>query len=254
MFYFEYPVFEHKNLLKKTMLDQLRDYPMEKDRLLYENWGDGILNGIDITWENDLLTVTPGLLLHEGKLYRMNESCSFPCQHKDRLTWILVRFVAMDYARDRRGGMGEICLSEEEPKKGEMELGRFRLQEGARLRTSYENFEDYRTQFDTVNRIQVPYTCSDGAGLWPRMLCVFAEELLTTGTKNPVDINFAMQMMANGGKTTSRLVRWFVEKNLAQTNGDNQTLYAGLYHILKERRSGGVRMENETGRRQMVLL
>lgn len=35
MFRYEYPIFEHKNLLKKSMLDELRDYPLSLSRMYF---------------------------------------------------------------------------------------------------------------------------------------------------------------------------------------------------------------------------
>ncbi len=40
-----YPLFERKHLLKKEMLDNLRDYPREIFNMLYQDYSDGILSG-----------------------------------------------------------------------------------------------------------------------------------------------------------------------------------------------------------------
>lgn len=41
MFKFEAPVFVHKNILKKDMLEELRDYPLMVSRMMLEDSGDG---------------------------------------------------------------------------------------------------------------------------------------------------------------------------------------------------------------------
>lgn len=142
MFRYEYPVFEHKNLLKKSMLDELRDYPLSLSRMFFAGYGDGILEGCSLRWEQDVLYLEPGLLHYHGDIYRMEEPCPLACTATDQLTYLKVRFATMDYERGKRGGMGEIQLNTIPAENGEIELGRFRLQEGARLRTVYENFED----------------------------------------------------------------------------------------------------------------
>ena len=53
MFRYEYPIFEHKNLLKKSMLDELRDYPLSLSRMYFSGYGDGILEGCALSWEPD---------------------------------------------------------------------------------------------------------------------------------------------------------------------------------------------------------
>ena len=49
MFQNIYPVFEPKRLLKKEMLENLRDFPRSLFGLQYQNYSDGILYGCDIT-------------------------------------------------------------------------------------------------------------------------------------------------------------------------------------------------------------
>lgn len=257
MFQFSYPLFEHKNILKKAMLDELRDYPLTLSKMLFEDYGNGVLEGCEISWDDHVLRVEPGLLLYGGNIYRMEEACSFACPPTDRLTYIKVRFVTVDYERDHMGGAGEISLSELLPENGEMELGRFRLQEGARLRCSYENFEDYQTEFDTVNRIHVPYCSAGGTGLWPGLLCDYAKELLESGTQDAFDIAFAMQILGAKGRIACGLTKYFVEKNAGINAGQltNASLYGQLLHILKERRTGNGDWKRDKGNsRQMLLL
>lgn len=55
MFRYEYPIFEHKNLLKKSMLDELRDYPLSLSRMYFSGYGDGILEGCALSWEPGVL-------------------------------------------------------------------------------------------------------------------------------------------------------------------------------------------------------
>lgn len=257
MFKFETPVFVHKNILKKEMLDELRDYPIMLSRLIFQDYADGVLKGCAVTWEDNVLKVHPGLLLYDGNIYRMEEAYSLDCPPVDRRTFIKVRFMTMDYGKSHTGGLGDIYMDEEPPEDGEMELGRFRLQEGARLRTEYENFEDFQTEFDTVNRIHMPYACPGGSGLWPKLLLAYAYELLETGTDNVFDVSFAMQILGTQGQAAGELVVWYVEKNMGEkiTDFSNGFLYGQLLHILRERRTGnGDWRRPQDNMRQMLLL
>lgn len=257
MFRYDYPVFEHKNLLKKSMLDELRDYPLALSRRLFSGYGDGILEGCSLRWEQDVLYLEPGLLHYQGEIYRMEEPCPLTCTATDQLTYLKVRFATMDYERGKRGGMGEILLHTVPAENGELELGRFRLQEGARLRTVYENFEDYQTEYDTVNRIYVPYAGPGGTGLWPQLLKVYAQELLETGTTDIHDVSFAMAVLAAEGQVSNECVRWYFmrsgdEVREGMSNGER---YRKLLHLLKIRKSGGKGWKGpEGGRGQMILL
>lgn len=257
MFKFETPVFVHKNILKKNMLEELRDYPLMVSRMMLADCGNGVLKGTGITWEESVLKVRPGLILHGGNIYRMEETCSLRCPPTDQLMYVKVRFVTMDFEKDRMGGFGDVYLDDRLPENGEIELGRFRLQEGARLRCEYENFEDYQTEFDTVNRIHMPYVCPGGIGLWPELLKEFASELLKTGTEDGYDISFAMQALGSNGQISQELVSFYVEKNTGKKVIDcsNQFLFEKLVYILRERKAGSSglkKLHNNT--RQMLLL
>lgn len=257
MFQYIYPVFERKNLLKKSMLDELRDYPLNFSRMYFAEYGDGVLAGCGIGWEKEELCIYPGLLRYGGNVYRMEEACRLECTATDELDYLKVRFATTDYERGRRGGIGEIVLDNIPPVHGEMELGRFRLQEGARLRTTYENFEDYRTEYDTVNRIHVPYIQSGGPGLWPQLLKVYAQELMETGTADVYDASFAMTLLGADGRVSPECVRWYIKKagGVQESGMSNADCYKGLVDILKNRRNGGSGWQRqEGGRRQMILM
>lgn len=257
MFKFEVPVFAHKSLLKKDMLDELRDYPLQIIRMMLKGCGDGILKGTKITWENNILKVHSGLLVHEGNIYRMEEECALPCKPTGRLTFIKISFSTMDYGKESMGGSGNIYIDESPPQKKEMEIGRFLLQKGARLRTEYENFEDYQTEFDTLNKIHAPYICQGGVGVCPEILMTYANELLKTETESPYDISFAMQVLGSQGQCAGELVEWYIEKNMGKKmeGYSNLLLYEKLKQILQERKNGNTDWGKKQGSiRQMLLL
>lgn len=255
MFRYIYPIFEHKNLLKKDMLDELRDYPLLLSRMYLSEWGSGIIEGCGMHWEQEVLCVEPGLIHFGGQIYRMEEPCLIDCPHTGERTCLKVRFSTMEYERGRRGGIGEILLDSAIPGKDELELGRFLLQEGARLRTVYENFEDYQTEYDTVNRIHVPYAQTGGAGLWPQLLKTWALELLETETVDVYDVSFAMNVLGAEGRIAPSCVRWYVQKACGQSAGNNEGCYRGLLYILKSRKNGDAGYRQQEGnRRQMLLL
>lgn len=257
MFRYEYPIFEHKNLLKKSMLDELRDYPLSLSRMYFSGYGDGILEGCALSWEPGVLHLGAGLLHYRGDIYRMEASCPLACSATDQLTYLKVRFATMDYERGKQGGMGEILLSNAPAENGEMELGRFRLQEGARLRTVYENFEDYQTEYDTVNRIHVPYAGPGGAGLWPQLLRTYAKELLETGTTDVYDVGFAMAVLGADGQASPMCIKAYLAGAGEETGEQfsNGECYRKLLHILRNRKSGGTGWKQQEGvRGQMILL
>lgn len=257
MFKSIFPQFIHKATLKKKMLDELRDYPRVISEMLIRDYGDGVIKGTDITWENEVLTIGEGLLVHHGQIYRMEEDFKLDCPCVDRLTFLKIRFITTNMEMGLTGGVGEIYFDDCPPETDEIELGRFRLQEGARLRTEYENVEDYQTEFDTLNRIHMPWLCPGGMSLWPRLILDYGTELLDTGTEQPLDVAFAMQALGSEGQVSKRLLLSYLERKTGKRmkEGDNGKIYKGLIQVLREGRFGqGEIKKSENRTRQMLLL
>ena len=156
MFCYEIPQFEKKRLLRTEMLEQLRDYPRDYLEILYSDYSDGILCGCTPGWVQDKLTIKPGILRYKEKLYFLKEPFSMTCVAQDKVLYLKVQFHAPVSENGIMTGKTRIYLDEIPPASAdEMELCQFRLQEGARLRDSYENFADCLTEFDTIHLIDV---------------------------------------------------------------------------------------------------
>ncbi|MGN0288406.1 MAG: hypothetical protein ACI4DQ_02170 [Lachnospiraceae bacterium] len=257
MFQYLSPQFIHKAILKKQMLDELRDYPRVISQMLMAEHGNGIIRGTGISWDNERLSIAPGLLVHRGNIYRMETEYRLRCSFVDRLTYLKVRFMTSTGEKGLSGSIGEIYYDEYPAEREEIELGRFRLQEGARLRTEYESVEDYQTEFDTLNRIHMPWVCPGGIGLWPKLLLDYGKELLNTGTDNPVDISLAMQLLGNHGEVSGELLLWYIKKITGESfqEADNGKVYSRLLRILRGRKNGQKELgEKERKTKQMLLI
>ena len=57
------------------------------------------------------------------------------------------------------------------------------------------DFADCVTEFDTADRIHVPYASPRHPVIWPQLLKRFAAELLGTGTQDALDCAFCMGCM-----------------------------------------------------------
>ncbi len=257
MFQYLSPQFINKAILKKQMLDELRDYPRVISRMMMAEHGNGVLRGTEISWDNGGLRIAPGLLVHNQNIYRMETEYRMPYPFVDRLTYLKVRFITSNREKGLCASIGEIYCDEYSTEREEIELGRFRLQEGARLRTVYENVEDYRTEFDTLNRIHMPWVCPGGTGLWPRLLLDYGKELMNTGTDNPVDISFAMQLLGNHGEVSGELLLWYIKRATGESTeeADNGRVYDRLLKILQGRKEGQKELgERERKTKQMLLI
>ena len=79
------------------------------------------------------------------------------CPAEDRIRYVKVQFLTLVYENERTIGNTRVYLDDKLPDPScELELCRFRLQAGARLRNTYENFSDCVTEFDTIHLVEVP--------------------------------------------------------------------------------------------------
>ena len=60
------PIFKRKYVLKKEMLENLRDYPRTLFHIQYQEYSDGILYGCRLEAADTKLTVLPGIILFQG--------------------------------------------------------------------------------------------------------------------------------------------------------------------------------------------
>jgi len=232
-----YPVFEKKRLLKKEMLENIRDYPRNLFGILYQDYSDGVLSGCNLEADNGGVVIKPGILYYKGIPYVLEEPWRVPCKPEGRLVYLKVRFL------DKSTGIGQveyltkIYLDEVKPDNNqEIELGRFKLQEGARLRTDYVDYYDYSTEFDTVDRIHVPYAApGEKYGIWPRLLKCYAKTMMKYSVQNSLDCAFCMNCLQLREAMPYEMVRVYLNSRLGQEEEyTNEEIYLGLKRILSQ--------------------
>lgn len=257
MFHYEEPIFQKKRLLRIEMLEQLRDYPRNYLKLLYGGYSDGIICGCQVTWDNGQLEISPGILCHAGKLYFMENTYRTECIAEDKLKYLKVQFMTEIHEEGKIEGNTRIILDDRKPDAAcEMELCRFRLQEGARLRDSYKNFEDYATEYDTINRIHVPYASYGRPIIWPEILKQFAEEILEIRNNDVYDTSFAMNVLANQGEIPADCICSYLKIRLDNKDTENRNIdiYKGLREVLRREMTGRPFRPSENNEQRSVLL
>lgn len=256
MFKYAYPQFEKKHLLRGEMLEQLRDYPRNYLKMSFQGYGNGILAGCDISWDDERLRVSPGTILYKDNLYVMKDAYELECSALEKVRYLKVQFLAEEQTNESIEGNTRIFLDEEKPDSAcEMELCRFRLQEGARLRDCHEGFEDFSTVYDTVNLIYAPYASEGNSTLNPILLMAFAREMIRKESREVMDTIFSMMILANNGHISAACIQEYLYARTAGREDGNIAMYRGLLEILKSQGSGENRGEraNQAARSIMLL-
>lgn len=256
MFKYVYPQFEKKRLLRGEMLEQLRDYPKNYIKMSFQNYGNGILSGCGISWDDERLTIEPGIILYRNNLYMMDTPYQLECRPLDRQRYLKVQFLAEERDNGSIVGNTRISLEEEAPNPAcEIELCRFRLQAGARLRDNHEGFEDFSTMYDTINLIHAPYAVEGGSTLNPLLLKTFAKEMIRKKSEEVMDVIFSMNVLANHGHISGESVLEYLYARTGEETAGNLEIYRSLLEVLKLQKSRAPRREqgNQTTRSVMLL-
>lgn len=236
------PIFKDLHLLRKDMLEALADYAFQTNQLLYKGYGDGIVAGCDLTTTEDSIILNEGVIFFEGQMFLIKEPISVLYYPTNTTTVLKICF--SEQMRDGNLVYREINLTlteQTQMKKGELELCRFKLQEGARLRYQYQNFEDRNTEFDTLNTIYASYSAKGGSTLSPQIVHEFASEMLKGKELSVLDMMFGLQLLDRDRPVSKELLVAYIEKR-EQTelqNPSNLVIYQELARILKEVTEGG---------------
>lgn len=244
------PLFQDAHLLRRSMLEALSDAAFLTSRLIYKEYSDGILAGCRLTTTKDAIILNEGVVLYEGELFLIKEPMIINYHPTNVLN--IVRLEFSDEMRDANFIYREMNLTiseRKESRKGEMELCRFTLQEGAALRYLYQNFEDRNTDYDTLNQVHVPYAAKGESTISPEITESFAREMLAIPTISDLDAVFLMQVLAKKepvGKEA--LVTYLKRKGISSEQGDwrrweNLEIYQGLLQVLRNE-LGEVKVED----------
>ena len=237
MFEYRYPQFQSKRLLRAQMLEELRDYPLRFARMMWQDYAQGVVSGCRISWVGRKLTVGGGIIYKNKQFYFMEEPYTMDCGPLDRVRYLKVRILPEQKLPGETRGEARIVLDEKEVDEAfELELCRFRLQEGARLRDRHENFEDFSTEYDTVDFTFAPWAGKKNSILNPLLMAQFAREMLRKDNLRPEDLCFSMNVLSNGGTVAAEAVREYIRyRTGGRAAGGVRAMYEGLLGILKER-------------------
>lgn len=249
------PKFNKGRILKTVMLENLRDFPREFTDVCYQDYTDGIVTGGTITVGPDSLTVAPGIVKHQGRLYIMNDPAVLSYKATGRETLVKIRFQEGREDGDWTEFQSGIVLDDKMAADAlELELCRFKLKDGARLRQDYQNFQDMATEYNTVNVLHVRIASFGKSTLSPVIMRCFAEEMLGRGSADPQDMLLAM-MCLNEGTVNRDVILHYIARRLGIAFKDytNVEIHKYLARILEQAR-GSSRMGMGLGASQRMIV
>ncbi|TVX92040.1 DNA and RNA helicase [Paenibacillus agilis] len=240
MFSNSVPQFHKGRILKREMLESIRDYPRILLDIYSQYEADGVLTGAEVTVGESELTIAKGIVKHNGIVYVLDQAYKLPYKATGKETLLKIRFEEPETISDFVSHRSVIVLHEDANlQRNELELGRFKLKAGARLRSEYQSFADLATEYNTFNVIHVPYAAYETSTLHPLIIRYFATELLKSGTNHVYDVSFAMQALKDGNVPRDLLLHYITQRiGGGYRSYTNVQIHKHLTRILDEARSG----------------
>ncbi len=206
---------------------------------MMEGYADGILSGCTLSATQDVIVVNKGAVWMEGQIFLIKEPLTI--NYSPTNTTTVLKLCFADEVRDADSvyyEMNLVLTRDCKAGKKEIELCRFKLQEGAQLRYHYQDFEDRITEFDTMNRIHVPYASYGRSTLSPDITRAFANEMLDTGSLRDFDAAFCLQILASDRPIAAEALIRYIEytNNQKLENCTNEGIYRELTQILSRQK------------------
>jgi len=252
MFLCKIPLFNPAPL-NNEVLESMRDIAVREQNARYHAYSDGILAGCEL-YERDMeIGVTSGLVKFSDCVYVLSTSQGVPYSATDSWTILKIRFENEELTRDFSIKRGSLALDENTKLlPNEMELGRFKLKKGSRLRTEYVDFQDMETEYDTVDLINVPFAGLGEHTLCPVILMHYAREAYPH-VKDPADIAFCTSCLANSGVMNRESIMLYLwRRGQSQSAYSNRELHNNLAELLAEIK--GVARQTGQGQDDGLLL
>ena len=253
------PLFQEGKILTHQMLQAISNYAVGFGELAYEGYSEGIIRGCALTAARDALVVGKGMVRYGGHVYLVEQPMMVSYVPANKWTVLYLVFKEETMTSSFLYREVELVLSHEiSTDRNHMELGRFKLMEGARLRLEHQDLKDHNTEFDTVNYIYSIHSGWERPTISPEILYDFARENCMFAIRDPWDISFCQKILADGKIPQSRdcIIAYVVKRlNLPRADYSNLELYEGLCEITRS--NAELRWEEpkeEKRKKRMVML
>lgn len=249
-----YPLFAGGRILKKEALWDLRDYAYGSWQLCYGDYTNGVIRGCRVRVEGRKLVVGRGILKYGDYIYLLDEEAALPYRAENRMLALKAVFSIMRVNPDEiKYGMEFLLDEDMELRENQVELCRFHLREGSVLRDAYKDFEDMRTEYDTVNLLCATVAGRGQKRLHPEILLGFAKEMKEKDRKSMEDLAFCYEIWNHGGEVEWALLEAYLREKGADPEvspGGEEEVFQKLADIV----SRGTVRASHRGRQNVIFV
>jgi len=256
-----YPAFERGRIMKKELLWALRDYACSALQIKYLKYANGILSGCGIHPEGSTLRIAPGMIKCADYIFLITGEETVSYTPTGEYTSLKFRLKEKEDLPDYTRYLTEFVLDESlERGKNEIELCRFKLKEGAALRTEYKDFYDIQTEYDTVNLANATWSCAGQNTLSKDITDYFAQKVLECEKAEEQDIQFAYFLLQGQEAADYRILTDYIRRKTGESVQDvrkisTEEAFEKLVDILDGIRkgTGTYRNNRSSAERRMIV-
>lgn len=256
-----YPAFERGRIMKKELLWALRDYACSALQIKYLKYANGILSGCGIHPEGSTLRIAPGMIKCADYIFLITGEETVSYTPTGEYTSLKFRLKEKENLPDYTRYLTEFVLDESlERGKNEIELCRFKLKEGAALRTEYKDFYDIQTEYDTVNLANATWSCAGQNTLSKDITDYFAQKVLECEKAEEQDIQFAYFLLQGQEAADYRILTDYIRRKTSESVQDvrkisTEEAFEKLVDILDGIRkgTGTYRNNRSSAERRMIV-
>ncbi len=248
------PIFEKHTVLRAQALNDGILGTRKMLELVYTKYSNGIISGFDIRSQGEELEIGRGLVLYQGRMYYMEQDLLLSLSGIDSsLHYVKIVFFEERIEDGERKRSTDIVINKDNTiRDNEMELCRFRYQNGASLRSSYRDLEDYSTDYNTINIVHAPYAAVNEETINPIITTAFGEGMLKRMLTDSYDTAFALECIRGEQVSRKSLILYINHKlNTGQKNMTNEQIHKYLCEILNSSNEDSRRMLNRE--RRMII-
>lgn len=238
-----YPAFERGRIMKKELLWALRDYSYSALQLQYADYPDGIISGCRIQIKDNFLCIEPGIIKCQDFIFLITEEEKVEPAPTECRVSLKFRLIEREATPDYIRYVTEFALDENlERKQNELEVCRFKLKNGARLRTEYKDFFDIETEYDTVNLANATWAAAGGNTLSKEVTDYFAKKVLECENADDKDIRFAYLLLQSKEAVNCEIMKDYIFRKTGDKESamsmNTETAFQKLEEILEAIRRG----------------
>ncbi|WP_250277264.1 hypothetical protein [[Clostridium] colinum] len=222
---FLYPNFERHSILKKELLNSLRDYSIEYLQVKYDKYTKGIITGFDIKiLEDKYIEISKGIAKFENFIYIADKKAKIKYSETNKFKSLKIILEKDTRIKDYDKYILSYKLDENlQLNENEIEICRFKLMEGFDLRDKHKSFDDIETEFDTINYLNSTWAGIERESINPYILKTFAKEAMQNKLINIEDIVFCYTCINEEKALNIELVEYYLKNRQSLKNKEKLT-------------------------------